>query len=334
MRFERSVTSVSWIPSESMPGVMSVAMESGLAHYDRPLPERLGDLKTMSRDGRFRFANRLSAYIEVESGAIVDFGYTGGGVLSDTVVGKGPAAVRFHGVSFPDLQREPEVGPSWVRFVQTTGGRTGAPLPLPVRRWPPISLVAPTVWTTLALTIHVGGRVEHQVLGASRFPRHWIYDNDDVLCAKVGSADFRGWMRTSFGRNTPWAGGERRTIVTRAESLLERELSDRIMGDHCKPQMASIAPGAVLVEQGAMADDIYLVLDGVLDVEVDGRVIDRIGPGAVVGERARLEDGRRTATLRAVTPVRAAKARRWHTSDEVLVQLSNSHRREKAAQGS
>lgn len=330
MRFERSVTSVSWIPSESMPGVMKVAMDTGLGHYDRPLPDRLGDLETMSRDGRFRFANQLSAYIEVEDGRISGYGYTGGGVLSDTIVGSGPAAVRFHGVSFPDLQREPEVGPTWVRFVQTTGGRTGAPMPLPVRRWPPISLTAPTVWTTLALTIHADGTFQNDLIGASKFPRHWMYGNDDVLYAKVGSADFRGWMRTSFGRNTPWSGRDPRPIVTRAETALERDLSTRIMGDRCMPPMASIPAGATLVQQGSADETVYLVLDGVLDVEVDGRVVDRIGPGAVVGERAQLEGGKRTATLRAVTPVRVAKARRWHASPEALAELAQGHRREDA----
>jgi hypothetical protein len=328
MRFERSVTSVSWIPSESIPGVMKVAMDSGLGHYDRPQPDKLGDLKTMSRDGRFRFANHLSAYIEVEDGRITGYGYTGGGVLSDTIIGSGPAAHRFHGVSFPDLQREPEVGPTSVRFGQTTGGRTGAPMPLPVRRWPPISLIAPSVWTTLALTIHADGTFQNELIGASKFPRHWIYGNDGVLFAKVGSADFRGWMRTSVGRNTPWSGRDRRPIVTRAETALERDLSAHIM--HCPPPMARIPAGATLVEQGSADETVYLVLDGVLDVEVDGRVVDRIGPGSVVGERAQLEGGKRTATLRAVTHVRVAQARRWHASPEALAELAQGHRREVA----
>jgi CRP-like cAMP-binding protein len=39
----------------------------------------------------------------------------------------------------------------------------------------------------------------------------------------------------------------------------------------------------------------------VLSVAVDGTQIGKLGPGTVVGERALLEDGRRTVTLRAVT---------------------------------
>ena len=45
----------------------------------------------------------------------------------------------------------------------------------------------------------------------------------------------------------------------------------------------------------------FLILDGMFVVEVDGEQVAEIGPGAVVGERASLEGGLRTATLRATT---------------------------------
>lgn len=60
----------------------------------------------------------------------------------------------------------------------------------------------------------------------------------------------------------------------------------------------------VLVEQGEGGDEIFLVLDGVLAAEVDGETVAELGPGAVLGERAIIEDGTRTATLRAVTPAK------------------------------
>jgi CRP-like cAMP-binding protein len=41
-------------------------------------------------------------------------------------------------------------------------------------------------------------------------------------------------------------------------------------------------------------------------VEIDGRAVTELGPGAVVGELAVLAGGRRTATLRAVTACRVA----------------------------
>ena len=57
-----------------------------------------------------------------------------------------------------------------MRFVQTTGGRTGVPAPRRVRRKPFIQWQAPLVWTTLSLTIYADGRAEGTMVGASRFP--------------------------------------------------------------------------------------------------------------------------------------------------------------------
>ena len=64
----------------------------------------------------------------------------------------------------------------------------------------------------------------------------------------------------------------------------------------------------MLTQQGDEASELYVILDGLVSVEVDGRELGDLGPGAVVGERALLEGGRRTATLRAITPVRVAAA--------------------------
>lgn len=69
-----------------------------------------------------------------------------------------------------------------------------------------------------------------------------------------------------------------------------------------------VLAGATLTRQGERADGLHLVLDGALTVEVDGREIAQIGPGAMVGERAILEGGTRTATLRAATRVKVATA--------------------------
>jgi CRP-like cAMP-binding protein len=60
------------------------------------------------------------------------------------------------------------------------------------------------------------------------------------------------------------------------------------------------------VQQGEHGDDLFLLVDGVLAVVVDGDEVGEIGPGAIVGELASLEDGRRTATLIARTACRVA----------------------------
>src|SRR4029453_19261051 len=53
-------------------------------------------------------------------------------------------------------------------------------------------------------------------------------------------------------------------------------------------------------------DELYLLFDGVLAVEQDGEQVAENGPGAILGEMALLEGGRRTATLRALTRCRVA----------------------------
>ncbi len=71
------------------------------------------------------------------------------------------------------------------------------------------------------------------------------------------------------------------------------------------------------------------MLDGVIAAEVDGEVMAEFGPGAVLGERALIEDrGRRTATLRAVTKCKVAAAARGDITPEALAELSESHHRE------
>jgi CRP-like cAMP-binding protein len=70
------------------------------------------------------------------------------------------------------------------------------------------------------------------------------------------------------------------------------------------------------------------VLDGVLNVDCDGESLGDLGPGAIVGERAILEEGRRTATLRAATKMRVAVAHVDEIDLDKLRELSEGHRRE------
>ena len=87
MRYESSVTSLSWIPSEAVTGATRTAFESGFAHYDDPPPADLGDIEELRAGDRFRFANVLRAWIEVDdSGRITGGGYDGGGIMGATTV--------------------------------------------------------------------------------------------------------------------------------------------------------------------------------------------------------------------------------------------------------
>lgn len=329
MRIESSVTSLSWIPSEAVTGMPRSAFEAGFTHYDDPPPDVIEDLDALRLADRFRFANRLAAWVEVEDGRVVDAGYEGGGAIGATTVRLGRREMAtLEAFPLPDLRAEPEITASGARFVQTAGGRTGLPAPRRVSHPPFVQFHAPIAWTALALEVNVDGTSSFEVVGASTFPRHWIYDADGALTAKVGLTDFKDWWRHSFGKHTPWGEETSPAYVTAVESALERQLSTQIMRGDAKPAIRTVGAGKALIEQGAEDTDLYLLLNGVVTVEVDGEAVAELGPGAIVGERAVLEGGRRTSTVRAVTDCKVAVAAADQIAREHLVELSADHRRE------
>ncbi len=190
------------------------------------------------------------------------------------------------GVPFEVLRADPEISADSVRFVQTVGGRAGFPAPRRVKGGPLFRIQSATAWTTLALTLHADGRIEHELVGASPFPRHWIYDHDGNLVQKSGTVDFKTWYRESHGDNTPWGDEESPAVVAEAETALERELSRSLLSGDEKLAKKKLGEGEVLVTQGTEGDTLYLLLDGILGVEVDGEQVAEMGPGTMVGERA------------------------------------------------
>jgi Cyclic nucleotide-binding domain len=320
MRIESSVTSLSWIPLGAVEGFNRLSFGLRVAHYDPPPPEVLGDLDELQAHGRFRFANRLEAWIEVQDGRVVDAGQGGGGRVNVTKVGYGPASIAFTPITLPELRPDPEVGPSWARFVQTAGGQTGFPTPRRVRHEPYVQIAGPVSWTTLALTIHADGTVEPRLAGASSFPRHWVYDHRGQLVAKSGFIDHDTWWREAFGTHSPWGAEDSAPIVTAAESALERQLSVAVID--AKPQFRRLQAGQTLVEQGERSEELFLLFDGVLRVEVDGKPVTEVGPGAILGEMALLHEGRRMATLRAVTPCRVAVVPKGQIDRRALEELA------------
>jgi hypothetical protein len=329
-----SITSISWIPSEAVEGSTRFAFEAGLAHYDEPPPEAIDDIDALRQADRFRFANVLEAWLEVDgSGRIDDFGQAGGGLMGSTSVRVGPLTRTFEAIGLPDIQAEPNRGEGHVTFTQTAGGRTGVPAPRRVRRRPFVQWQAPLVWTTLSLTLHADGSVEGHMTGASRFPRHWVYDASGRLSHKSGLADFKDWYRKSFGRHTPWGDTDSAALVTAVETALERKLSAKIMQGGSKPRVRKVKAGEALCTQGEAGSEVFLLLDGVLRVEEDGRRLAEYGPGALLGERAHLERGGRTSSLVAVTACRVASVEADQLERTALEELAKGHRRTKPDRG-
>ena len=155
-----------------------------------------------------------------------------------------------------------------------------------------------------------------------------MYDTDGKLVKKSGLIDFSTWYRSAFGKHSPWGDQDSPALATEVESALERQLSAELMQGEAKPRIRDVEEGDAITEQGEPGDELFLVLDGVVRVEVDGERLAEYGPGSMHGERAVLEGGLRTSTVRAVTKCKLAVASADQVDRDALEQLSAGHRRE------
>jgi hypothetical protein len=301
----------------------------GVTHYDDPPPETITDIESLVHPDGARFANRLTAWADVQDGRIVDQGLDGYGRVSNTAVGIGGMRILVEAVPFPVLRPEPEVGDGHVRFVQTAGGRPGVPAPRLVSRAPFVKIQGPTVWTTLGLTLHADGSSSHELVGGSPFPRHWVYDSAGQLAGKSALIDFNRWYKSATTANSPWGDKEMDIASVEAETALERRLSEIIMRHGRKPpKPRRVSAETVVFRESDIGENLILVLDGMLAVEVGDEVVAQAGPGSLLGERAGMQSGRRTATVRALTACRIVEVPAGALPEEDLRELAEGHRRE------
>jgi Cyclic nucleotide-binding domain len=321
MRIDASATAITWLPFAALDRMPFVPLELAVAHYDEPPPTTAPDLERLRRQDAFREANKLEAWIEVVDGGIVDYGQRGLSLIPDPGFELEQRQVAFPSIEFPVIQPEPEVGDGWVRFTQTVGGRIGLPVPRPVAGRPYFHVGAISAWTTLEVLIHLDGRSESRLLAASPFPRHSLYGSDGRLLAVFGGVEFE------LGDGSPWGDEETPAFAAAVESELERRLATSILWAEAKLVRRRVEPGETLVEQGRAGVDLFILLDGLLDVEIDGQTVAQVGSGAILGERAVLGDGRRTATLRAVRSSRVAVVGPDQIARPQLAEISASRAR-------
>ena len=100
MRIESSVTT--WIPLEAIEGITRLPFSARIAHYDPPPPDVLEDIDQLRAADRFRFANQLRAWIEVEDGQVAGYGQSGAGwIRAAPTVRVGPLGVTVPGGRLP-----------------------------------------------------------------------------------------------------------------------------------------------------------------------------------------------------------------------------------------
>jgi hypothetical protein len=228
----------------------------------------------------------------------------------------------------PEIQRSPQIIGSEGIFVQTAGGRPGFSFLKPTLKWPFLVTRPFTIWTTIELIIGADGTSAERLLGTSPFPRHWLYNHGGDLVQKAALTRAQLWAKTVFGSHTPWGGEEQTPAIADPETELERSLSEQVMRQSDRPAIRHLKAGEFLFRQAEQATSIALILDGNFDVRVEERVVGRVGPGTIVGERASLEGGRRTADLIAVTDTRVGEFSAQRLDARLLEELALGHRRE------
>jgi hypothetical protein len=158
-------------------------------------------------------------------------------------------------------------------------------------------------------------------------PDEWK-DLDSVLGPEGArfANNLAAWVEVEDGKITGFGqSGEGRVSSTLVRLRGMRVQVEAVGYPDLRP--APVAGDTILAE-GETADDIILVLDGVVEVEAAGSVLATLGPGAVLGERASLEHGRRTATVRALTNCRIVTYLAADLSPKDLRELATGHHRE------
>jgi hypothetical protein len=108
-----------------------------------------------------------------------------------------------------------------------------------------------------------------------------------------------------YGSGTPllFHGGRYEQLLAKAPlfSALPRELLESLLASG---EERSFQPGETIVRQGESGEDLYVILEGRVRVERDGRAVESFGEGEFFGEVAVLDGRPRSADVVAETAVR------------------------------
>jgi hypothetical protein len=318
MRYEATATCLSWIPPTAVEGMLSLPFGMGVAHYDQPPPEELPDLDALLSADAIRFANQLHAWIEVDRGRISSHGMSGGGRLGSTTVRLRSRGLTFAGVALPDITPSPEVHQDQIRFAQTAGGHTGAPVPRAVPHPPFWRLTAPIAWSTVALTLRRDGSSQAEIAGASPFPRHYLYDSAGLLTHKTAVIRYKDWIRESAGQDSPWGGGGEPVPVSAVRGPAERSVADAILMSG-RYRQQGLPEGALLSVLPIAVTEVHLLLDGLLLIEIDQRPAAEAGPGAIFDPATRPAYSKEHVRVRAKTSCRLAILPREQLDSQALL---------------
>jgi hypothetical protein len=317
VRITASVVSLSWISPLAVDGTFKLPFELGIAHYDRPPPDRDPSVDDLLASDSIRFANELTAWIEVDDGRVVDAGMSGQGRVGRTRLRIGPFGVAFPAVALPTLTSAPDIDGNQVRFTQTAGGHTGVAVPHRIPRPPYWRITAPIAWSTVATTVRADGSNQAALPSASIFPRHYLYDAGGRLVNKTGLMQYSPWIDGTEDTHTPWNGPADAAIVTAVPSPAERRVTDAIL--ITQPHRQHHLPARRLLRERPILDtEVHVLLDGILAIELDEKAVSEVGPGAIFDPSLRTADSKARVQVRATTDCPLAVVRRADLNDDAM----------------
>jgi hypothetical protein len=309
MRFQANASSLTWIPPEAVEGIFKLPFNLGISHYDAPPPDEVRDVDALVEADLVRFANDLTGWVDVAGNRIRGYGSDSRSHFGRTRLRVGPFGAAFAAVPLPDLHAPPEVHSDYVRFTQTSGGHTGVAVPRRIRHPPFWRLSAPIAWTTISLTIRVDGTSAVSIESASPFPRHYLYDSHGMLLQKTGLIRYNTWIAESQESDTPWGGVSDMAVLVDVNSREERSVANVALMGHGYVQH-KLAAGALLRDSPISDSQLYLLLDGILVIELDEQPVSEVGPGAIFDPVLRTSLSKQHAGVRARTSCRLAAIER------------------------
>ena len=240
------------------------------------------------------------------------------------------SAPRSRRSPLPDIRHEPEVTETAVRFVQTTGGRTGLPAPAPGEP-PAVRAVQGADGVDDARAHDPRRRHVRRSRCSARASSRATGSTTPTgsSTAKVGLADFKDWYRDAFGKHTPWGDETRRRSSPRWRPRSSASSRPRSCAAGASPRSARSRRARRSSSRATQGDDLFLVLDGVLSV------VDRRRAASPSSAPARSSaSGRCSRAATAPSTLAGGDRRagsRWRRADQIdrdaLVELAEGHAR-------
>jgi CRP/FNR family transcriptional regulator, cyclic AMP receptor protein len=82
--------------------------------------------------------------------------------------------------------------------------------------------------------------------------------------------------------------------------------------------LKEVAAGQTLFKEGDVGNLMYVLISGTVQISVNNKVVEFAEPGSIVGEMAMIDEGRRSATVKAMSDCRFQPVDRHQFDHHVL----------------